>query len=164
MERIPSVQEEDVVAFDPNAGETTSSSTASANKCDACTALCCQYITQEIDTPKTKDEFDVLLWQISHRGVHVFKDCNGWYLLVQAPCTHLLPDNRCGIYDVRPAICREHSTEGCERDVAIDAGCELYFQNYAELDNYCRERFKRWDQRFEKKLKKQKKAKKNKAS
>jgi Fe-S-cluster containining protein len=141
-------------------------STEVVSKCDACQALCCQYITQEIDTPTTKKAFDILLWQISHKGVHIFKDCNGWYLLINTPCTHLLEDNRCGIYLKRPEICREHSTEGCERDVPIDEGCDLYFQSYQELDDYCRQRFKRWDERFEPKPKdkssKNKKAKKTK--
>lgn len=153
MERIPNVKEMPVIEFDPGKG----------NKCDFCTALCCRYITQEIDTPRKKEDFDVLLWQISHQGVHIFKDCNGWYLLVYTACSHLLPDNRCGIYEVRPQICREHSTEGCEKDVSIDAGCELYFDSYEALDNYCRERFKRWDERFDKKKagKKKKKPKQN---
>lgn len=132
-------------------------------KCDTCTALCCQYITQQIDTPSTKAEFDILLWQISHQGVHVFKDSNGWYLLIKTPCNHLMDDYRCGIYLKRPAICREHSTDHCERDVPIDEGCDLYFQDYTALDDYCRKRFKQWDKRFEIKAKK-KKPKKNKRS
>ncbi len=125
------------------------------NKCDFCSAKCCQYITQEIDAPRSIHAFDVLLWQISHNGVHVFKDDNGWYLLSMTRCDHLQPDNRCGIYEVRPLICREHTTDGCEYDVGIDEGCELYFQTHKELDDYCRERFKKWDKRFEKFAKEQ---------
>lgn len=120
------------------------------NKCNYCSAKCCQYITQEIDTPKSIHAFDVLLWQIAHQGIHVFKDENGWYLLSMTRCNHLMDDNMCGIYETRPMICREHTTDHCEYDVAIDEGCELYFQKYEELDEYCRKRFKKWDLRFEK--------------
>jgi len=119
------------------------------NKCDFCSAKCCQYITQEIDTPRSIHAFDVLLWQIAHEGVHVFKDDNGWYLLSMARCRHLQPNNMCGIYETRPMICREHDNDECEYDVAIDEGCDLYFQKYEELDEYCRKRFKKWDKRFE---------------
>lgn len=94
--------------------------------------------------------FDVLLWQIAHKGVHVFKDENGWYLLSMTTCEYLQADNRCGIYERRPMICREHSNDACEYDVPIDEGCELYFQTFDELDNYCRKRFRTWDKRLEK--------------
>ncbi len=118
-----------------------------ANKCEQCTALCCSYITQEIDTPRSIYSFDTLLWQVAHQGVHFFKDSNGWFLLCQTRCQFLLPDNRCGIYERRPIICREHSHEACEFDSPIDEGCELYFQTFDELDGYCRKRFKHWDKR-----------------
>ncbi len=120
------------------------------DKCSLCTALCCTYITQALDTPRSIQAFDVLLWQVAHKGVHVFKDSNGWYLLCQVRCEFLLPDNRCGIYERRPIICREHSNESCEFDRSVDEGCELYFQTFTELDAYCRKRFKGWDKRLEK--------------
>ena len=122
----------------------------SSSKCDQCTSLCCSYITQELDTPRSMHAFDVLLWQVAHKGVHIFKDGNGWYLLCETKCEFLLPHNRCGIYEKRPIICREHSNEACEIDAPINDGCELYFQTYDELDAYCRQRFKTWDKRLEK--------------
>ena len=118
------------------------------NKCDRCTAKCCGYITQAIDTPKSIKDFDILLWQIAHKGIHIFKDGNGWYLLSSTPCQFLLDDYRCGIYETRPLICREHSNDSCEFDVPIDEGCYLYFQNYQQLDDYCRNRYKTWDKRL----------------
>lgn len=121
---------------------------SSDNKCSFCSAMCCQYITQQIDTPRSIHAFDTLLWQIAHQGVHVFKDCNGWYILVMTRCGHLLANNHCGIYDTRPMICRSHDNAACEFDVPIDQGCEYYFQTYDALNEYCRKRFKKWDQRF----------------
>ena len=44
------------------------------NKCSFCTASkCCTYVTQQIDTPRSKDEFETLLWQVSHENVSASK-------------------------------------------------------------------------------------------
>jgi uncharacterized protein len=129
-----------------------------ANRCNYCTAKCCGYITQAIDTPRSIHDFDVLLWQIAHHGVHVFKDSSGWYLLSSTKCQFLTVSHRCGIYDTRPIICREHDNKSCEYDVPIDEGCNLYFQTYQQLDAYCRKRYKSWDKRFAKYAKNQEKA------
>lgn len=122
---------------------------ASRDKCGLCTgSKCCRYITQEIDTPRSMRAFDVLLWQISHANVEVFKEDGAWYITVNTVCNHLLPGGRCGIYETRPIICREHSNEHCEFDADPTQGFDLYFDSYLTLDAYCRKRFKTWDQRF----------------
>ncbi|ALP54715.1 hypothetical protein Tel_03220 [Candidatus Tenderia electrophaga] len=114
-------------------------------KCGFCTASkCCTYITHQIDGPRSKAEFDYLLWQVSHERVAVFKDDDGWFLLINNPCTHLLPDGRCGIYATRPQICREHSNDNCEFDANMEEEFELYFDSYEALLRYCKKRFKRW--------------------
>ncbi len=121
------------------------------NKCDLCTgSLCCTYITHELTTPRSMEDFDYLLWQISHHDVSVFKDEDGWFLSVNTPCAHLASDGRCKIYSKRPQICREHSNDCCEYDGPAEEDFELYFPTYKVLDDYCRSRFKRWDGRFEK--------------
>ena len=114
-------------------------------KCSYCTgSKCCTYVTQAIDTPRSKQDFDYLLWQVSHRNVRVYKDEGAWYLLFDSPCNHLGRDGRCGIYETRPQICREHSNDYCEFDAPAEEGFELYFDGYESLLNYCRKRFKRW--------------------
>ena len=117
------------------------------NKCGRCTnSLCCHYITQKIETPRTKYDFDCLLWQISHENIHIYKDGREWYLLVQTKCTHLIdPGGLCGIYERRPDICRAHKNDFCEYDQPLDDGYELYFKNYDQLRRYCKKRFKRWE-------------------
>ena len=35
---------------------------------------------------------------------------------MHTPCKHLQPDNLCGIYDTRPQICRDYTTDNCEYD------------------------------------------------
>jgi Fe-S-cluster containining protein len=121
------------------------------NKCSHCVgSKCCTYVTHHIDTPKTKADFDYLLWQISHKDIQLFKDEDGWFLSILQPCLHLLPDGGCGIYDVRPMICREHSNEYCEFDSSAEEGFDLFFDGYESLNNYCKKRFKKWDKRFSK--------------
>lgn len=115
------------------------------NKCGYCTnSKCCTYITQQIPTPRSKYDFEHLLWQISHANVRVYKDEDGWYLLVENSCLHLLPNGMCGIYDQRPTICREHSNEHCEFDDPAEDGFELWFDGYESLLKYCKKRFRRW--------------------
>ncbi len=116
------------------------------SKCSRCSgAKCCTYITQAIETPRSKRDFDHLLWQISHQGVQLYKEKAGWYLLIQTTCTHLHADGRCGIYETRPQICRSYSNDFCEYDAPAEDGFELYFQDYASLLAYCQRRFKRWE-------------------
>lgn len=115
-------------------------------KCGFCTnSKCCTYVTQAIDGPRSKYDFEHLLWQVSHENVSVYKDDDGWCLVYDSRCTHLLPDGKCNIYDVRPQICRDHSNDYCEYDAAAEEGYDLYFPNYDSLLKYCKKRFKRWD-------------------
>ena len=116
------------------------------NKCGLCSrSICCTYITQAIDTPRSKYDFSHLLWQISHHNVQVYKDEGEWALLINTPCTHLQPDGGCGIYQDRPQICRDYSNDYCEYDAPAEDGFELFFDGYESLLAYCRKRFKSWD-------------------
>lgn len=121
------------------------------NKCQLCTgSLCCRYITQSIETPRSIRAFDLLLWQISHENIQVFKEGSEWFLVSNNACQHLQPDGGCGIYEKRPYICREHSNEDCELDSPAEESFDLFFDSYESLDAYCRKRFKNWDKRFDK--------------
>jgi len=115
------------------------------NKCDFCTgSKCCTYITQHIDTPRSKADFELLLWQVSHEHIRIYQDEDGWFLLIDTPCSHLQPDGRCAIYDTRPTICREYSNDYCEFDAPAEDGFKRYFPDYDSLLAYCRRRFRRW--------------------
>ncbi len=117
------------------------------NKCDRCQPpVCCSYYTQELDTPRSKADFDHLLWQIAHQDTQIYKDEDGWYLLVHRPCTHLDGQGRCGIYAERPQICRDYSNDFCEYDEPAERHFELFFADYASLLRYCQRRFKTWGQ------------------
>ena len=118
---------------------------SSDTKCGFCTnSKCCTYVTQQIDTPRSKYDFEHLLWQLAHRNVQAYKDEDGWYLLFNSACGHLEPDGRCGIYEQRPQICRDYSNDYCEFDSPAEEGFDLFFDGYDSLLKYCKKRFKRW--------------------
>lgn len=115
-------------------------------KCQRCTnSKCCTYITQQLDTPRSKYDFEILLWQVSHEGVGAYKDSDGWFLLVEGRCGHLQPNGNCGIYADRPTICRSHDNDFCEYDAPAEDGFDLYFPDYPSLLAYCKKRFKKWN-------------------
>ena len=119
------------------------------NKCSFCAGTkCCTYITQAIDKPRTKSDFDTLLWQLAHNNVQAYKDEDGWFLIFYTQCQFLESDGRCGIYDTRPQMCRDYSNDYCEFDSPAEEGFELFFPDYNSLLEYCRGRFKKWDRRF----------------
>ena len=120
------------------------------NKCSFCAGTkCCIYVTQEMETPRSMSDFDHMLWQLAHQDMQVYKDEDGWFLIAMNKCQFLQANGGCGIYETRPQICRDYSNDFCEYDEAADIHFEYYFKTYQELDEYCRKRFKKWDQRFE---------------
>ena len=120
-------------------------------KCDNCLGTkCCQYITQQIDEPEDIDDFQLMLWQISHANVEYYKDEDGWFLMFITRCEHLSTNGACAIYEQRPDICRSYENDYCEYDASAEDGFELYFKCYDELLSYCRKRFKKWDKKIKK--------------
>jgi Fe-S-cluster containining protein len=118
----------------------------SDTKCGYCTnSKCCQYITQRIPAPRSKADFSYLLWQLSHENISIFKDEEGWHMLVTTRCSHLQSGGRCGIYASRPEICRVYKNDYCEFEGPAEEGYQLCFHDYEELLDYCQKRFKRWD-------------------
>ena len=115
------------------------------NKCSECKkTICCTYITQQITTPRSKADFDYLLWQVSHQGIEIYKDDEGWFLLIPARCSHIQANGQCGIYETRPQICREYENDYCEFDEPASNNFDLYFQTYEQLLMYCKKRFAKW--------------------
>ena len=115
-------------------------------KCSFCEgSKCCTYTTEALGVaPRSKADFDLLLWQVSHENVEIYKDESGWYLMFKSRCQHLLPEGGCAIYDNRPQICRDYDNEWCEYDAPAEEGFERHYRNYEELLAYCKKRFKTW--------------------
>ncbi|MBD3379472.1 MAG: YkgJ family cysteine cluster protein [Candidatus Omnitrophica bacterium] len=110
--------------------------------CRKCEAKCCRYFALQLDTPRTKEDFEKIRWYLAHKGVTVFVDKRKWFLDVSNECRFLGKDHRCLIYDKRPLVCREHSPYECERDTS-DFEHELTFNTLEELDLYLDRRFRR---------------------
>ncbi|TWU34380.1 YkgJ family cysteine cluster protein [Novipirellula artificiosorum] len=105
-----------------------------ANLCEHCSAKCCHYFALAIDEPVTRRDFDFIRWYLLHEHATVFVEGETWYLLVYTTCKHLQQDHRCGIYETRPQICRDYTTDECEFE---DDWCyEKYFETPEQLDEY----------------------------
>ena len=105
-----------------------------ANLCDHCTAKCCRYFALPIDTPTSRRDLDFIRWYLLHERASVFIEDDIWYLLVHTVCKHLQPDNRCGIYETRPQICREYTTDNCEYEDGYTY--EHYFETPEQVAEY----------------------------
>ena len=102
--------------------------------CDHCTAKCCRYFALPMETPTERKDYDYVRWFLLHQRASAFTEDGVWYLLVHTPCKHLQPNNMCGIYETRPEICREYTTEACEYD---DDWCyEQYFETAEQVAEY----------------------------
>ena len=117
-------------------------------KCDTCIALCCRYVAVEVDAPTEPKDFDLLRWFLLHEGLQLFVDGRAWFLQIFARCRALGADNRCTIYETRPAICREYEADGCDRDEAEKTSkMDRIFRSVEELEAYRGPWMKRWEAR-----------------
>ena len=105
--------------------------------CDICTALCCRYFALPIETPKTAIDFDDIRWYISHEGISIFVEEGTWYINIANKCRHLTEDNRCGIYETRPKICRSYTTDACDYHGG-DYGYEHVFTSVEQIEAYAK--------------------------
>ncbi|HMP80381.1 MAG TPA: YkgJ family cysteine cluster protein [Pirellulaceae bacterium] len=102
--------------------------------CHFCTAKCCRYFALPIEKPTNLEAFGYIRWYLLHDRATIFIDDGVWYLLVHTECRHLQPDHRCGIYDTRPLICREYSTENCEYE--DDHTYDGYFELAEQVEEF----------------------------
>jgi Fe-S-cluster containining protein len=75
-------------------------------------------MTSPLVTMKPNANFPDLYLTMVRQKLHhlIFTEDGTWYLLVHTTCKHLQSNNMCGIYETRPEICREYTTENCEYD------------------------------------------------
>ena len=107
--------------------------------CARCTALCCNYVSTEIDVPTTRRDFDHIRWYLMHPGVRVYVEDSGqWFIQFLSRCDNLGADNLCQIYATRPQICRDLEPTECE--FALGPGDQHYFTTLAEFESWAAER------------------------
>ncbi len=115
-------------------------------KCSFCPGTkCCTYMTQKIESPRSKYDFEHLLWQLAHENVQCYQDTDGWYLMFRSRCIHLKKKGGCAIYETRPQICRDYDNDYCEYDEPPEKNFKKFFDGYHALHKYCKKRFKTWD-------------------
>ncbi len=102
--------------------------------CEYCTAKCCRYFALPIETPEDYEDFEYIRWYLLHGRASVFKEDDDWYLLVHTVCKHLQDNNMCGIYETRPEICREYTTDNCEYE--DDWTYEFYLETAEQVFEY----------------------------
>jgi len=113
--------------------------------CERCLAICCKYITVEIDKPRTKRAFDDIRWYLLHEGVTLLIDKDRWMVKFPTTCTALNEDNVCTIYENRPATCREYKTDNCDYYTEYE-GWETDFveiETAEEFDRYLKSKKKK---------------------
>jgi hypothetical protein len=110
------------------------------SNCARCPAICCHYVSTEIDMPTTKNDFDIIRWYLMHPGVRVYcEDSSGsWFVQYESRCRFLRADNLCGIYTTRPQICRDLDPALCE--FALGPGDRFLFTNLEEFERWFSER------------------------
>jgi Fe-S-cluster containining protein len=84
------------------------------NPCAGC-SMCCRYIAMEIDRPEEKKDVEQIRWFLLHKDVWIFIDHDhSWNIQFNTPCEKL-DGHLCSIYEKRPQICRDYSTDNCEK-------------------------------------------------
>ena len=95
---------------------------AGDHPCHEC-AKCCTYVAMEHDEPTTMKDYDHMVWYLYHEGVTVFVDWEGaWYVRFESRCANLDAQGMCGIYDHRPAICKDFDWRECENHLTPEDG------------------------------------------
>jgi len=83
--------------------------------CRGCPAKCCHNLAMWIDSPKTKEDVEDMLWKLHYDSVRIYIRNRRWYMWIKGRCIYLDDNNFCKIYDKRPQKCRDHNPPDCER-------------------------------------------------
>ncbi len=117
--------------------------------CHQC-AKCCTYVAIQIDRPRSNVEYDYVVWYLLHPDVSVFVDWEGdWYVKFETRCRHLTDAGLCGIYETRPAICRDFDWRECEQTVKDDPPDQFLFETAEQFTDWLRQRRPRSWRRFQ---------------
>ena len=93
--------------------------------CAECGGRCCRYIAIGIDSPRSLVGRENIRWFLLHEKVSVYIDHNKeWFVEFATPCVAQDKNNRCGIYERRPKVCRDYGL--------ADGDCEYYATPYIE--------------------------------
>lgn len=112
-------------------------------------AKCCTYVAVGINAPTRPRYATDILWYLYHDQVRVYLDGAGeWCVIFETRCRNLGDDRLCGIYPLRPHICRAFDNRTC--DVNDPEGETHTFTTPAEFLAYLRATRPRVYRRIEK--------------
>ncbi|OGJ89272.1 MAG: hypothetical protein A2268_10320 [Candidatus Raymondbacteria bacterium RifOxyA12_full_50_37] len=84
----------------------------------------------------TSEDWDRIRWLILHKNTQVYEDHEGdWFIDFFTDCVHLRSDQRCGIYDNRPDICKEYANDECLKH-GDDKYYNRIFRTQEDIDAY----------------------------
>jgi hypothetical protein len=110
-----------------------------ANLCADC-QKCCTYITVEIDSPRSAQDYDQWIWALYHDHISIFVEKpEKWFLQVDTLCGKLDSKGRCSIYGGHPVLCRQYDPRYCERRHRVP-GILHVFKTGEELEAWIRAR------------------------
>ncbi len=108
-----------------------------AELCSGCTR-CCETVSIEVEAPGTPREYDQLVWVLHHRGLELYIERPGrWMLHIETRCEKLNEHGRCGIHGKHPVLCREYDPRTCERRAPLTE-VAAWFHDAAELEAWLR--------------------------
>ncbi|MBU0718710.1 MAG: YkgJ family cysteine cluster protein [Planctomycetes bacterium] len=107
--------------------------------CEHCAAACCRYLAIPLDKPTTGRDYDDIRWYLMHEGVTVFVEDGDWYIQYETTCKALAADNRCGIYETRPAICRAYEFGECDYSPG-SYGYDHLFTHAKQIEEFYQQR------------------------
>lgn len=84
--------------------------------CTSCGA-CCRFIVLQVN-PQYEESPDVKRW-IELHGIKLIRKEQGVWAYIPTPCS-ALNENRCGIYEDRPNVCRTWPTSQADIDELHD--------------------------------------------
>lgn len=113
-----------------------------SSHCEHCTGHCCKYLALPLESPETARDYDDMRWYLMHQGVTIFVEDGEWYIQVSTTCTHLQPDNLCGIYSTRPQICRDYKSGECDYSDG-SYGYDHLFTHVDQLEAYAKEHLRK---------------------
>jgi len=105
------------------------------NPCNGC-IKCCNYVAIELDNPENDDDWNHIRWYLVHENVWVFIDNDdSWNIQFNTPCEKNEENGWCTIYNKRPNICRQYTTESCEK-YGEGESFKLLFKTLEEFDEW----------------------------
>jgi uncharacterized protein len=120
--------------------------TPSLETCAECGARCCRHVAMSIDKPVCKRDYDNIRWFLMHKGVSVFVDHDGdWVVQFLADCRYLGTSHECTRYEERPRVCRDYPApdDECEH-LGEDEPHRILFTTAEQFEQYLAKKGKEW--------------------